>query len=77
MTPTNIALGLASSADGKKRTFQLLNRADATPGYHKVHLVTKQKDLVVQTREGYCAGRSFAFLATLVLPLPTTLPLAR
>jgi len=33
------------------------DKADATPGYHKIHLVTKQKDLVVQTREGYYAGR--------------------
>ena len=33
------------------------DKTDATPGYHKIHLVTKQKDLVVQTREGYYAGR--------------------
>jgi VWFA-related protein len=33
------------------------DKADAIPGYHKIHLVTKQKDLVVQTREGYYAGR--------------------
>jgi VWFA-related protein len=33
------------------------DKADATPGYHKIHLITKQKDLVVQTREGYYAAR--------------------
>jgi VWFA-related protein len=33
------------------------DKTDATPGYHKIHLVTKQKDLVVQTREGYYAVR--------------------
>jgi VWFA-related protein len=33
------------------------DKTDATPGYHKIHLVTKQKDLMVQTREGYYAGR--------------------
>jgi VWFA-related protein len=32
-------------------------KPDATPGYHKIHLVTKQKDLVVQTREGYYAAQ--------------------
>ena len=26
-------------------------------GYHKIHLTTKQKDLVVQAREGYYADR--------------------
>ena len=29
------------------------DRADAGPGYHKIRLLTKQKGLVVQTREGY------------------------
>ncbi len=29
------------------------DRADAGSGYHKIHLMTKQKGLVVQTREGY------------------------
>jgi VWFA-related protein len=33
------------------------DKADATPGYHKIRLITKQKDLVVQTREGYYAAR--------------------
>jgi VWFA-related protein len=33
------------------------DKVDAAPGYHKIHLTTKQKDLVVQTREGYYAGR--------------------
>jgi VWFA-related protein len=32
-------------------------KADATPGYHKISLTVKQKDLVVQTREGYYADR--------------------
>jgi VWFA-related protein len=32
-------------------------KADATPGYHKINLTVKQKDLVVQTREGYYADR--------------------
>jgi VWFA-related protein len=27
--------------------------ADSGPGYHKIHLTTKQKDQVVQTRQGY------------------------
>lgn len=27
------------------------------PGYHKLHLATKQKELTVQAREGYYAGR--------------------
>ena len=30
---------------------------DAGLGYHKIHLATKQKDLTVQTREGYYADR--------------------
>jgi VWFA-related protein len=30
-------------------------KADAAPGYHKIHLTVKQKDLLVQTREGYYA----------------------
>lgn len=30
-------------------------KADYGPGYHKVHLTTKQKDLAVQTRDGYYA----------------------
>lgn len=29
------------------------DKLDATPGYHKLHLAVKQKDLVVQTRDGY------------------------
>ena len=29
------------------------NRADNGSDYHKIHLVTKQKDLVVQARDGY------------------------
>jgi VWFA-related protein len=33
------------------------DKPDATPGYHKIHLVTKQKDLAVQTREGYYAAQ--------------------
>jgi len=33
------------------------DKPDATPGYHKIHLVTKQKELAVQTREGYYAAR--------------------
>jgi VWFA-related protein len=32
------------------------DKVDAAPGYHKIHLTVKQKDLVVQTREGYYAG---------------------
>ena len=32
------------------------DRADLT-GYHKIHLATKQKDLVVRAREGYYADR--------------------
>src|SRR5580658_2836445 len=33
------------------------DKPDATPGYHKIHLVTKQKELAIQTREGYYAAR--------------------
>jgi VWFA-related protein len=33
------------------------DKADVAPGYHKIHLTVKQKDLVVQTREGYYADR--------------------
>ena len=36
------------------------DKADATPGYHKIHLTTTQKDLVVQTRDGYYSGGSAA-----------------
>ncbi len=32
-------------------------KADATPGYHKIQLTVKQKDLIVQTRAGYYLGR--------------------
>jgi VWFA-related protein len=32
-------------------------KSDATPGYHKIHLTVKQKDLAVQTRDGYYADR--------------------
>jgi len=28
-------------------------QTDATAGYHKIHLTTKQKDLIVQARDGY------------------------
>jgi VWFA-related protein len=31
-------------------------KADAASGYHKISLTTKQKDLVVQTRDGYYIG---------------------
>jgi VWFA-related protein len=31
--------------------------ADSGYGYHKIHLTTKQKDLTVQTRDGYYAQR--------------------
>ena len=31
--------------------------ADITPGYHKIHLATKQKDMTVQSRDGYYADR--------------------
>jgi hypothetical protein len=27
--------------------------ADVASGYHKIHLATKQKDMTVQTRDGY------------------------
>ena len=30
-----------------------LDRADTGPSYHKIRLMTKQKDLLVQTRDGY------------------------
>jgi len=30
---------------------------DAAPGYHKIHLTAKPKELVVQTREGYYAAQ--------------------
>ncbi len=30
---------------------------DVQPGYHKIHLATKQKDMTVQTRDGYYADR--------------------
>ena len=32
------------------------DRTDATTGYHKIHLTTRQKDLVVQARDGYYSG---------------------
>ena len=32
------------------------DKADTAPGYHKIHLTTTQKDLVVQTRDGYYSG---------------------
>ena len=32
------------------------DKADAAPGYHKIHLTTTQKALVVQTRAGYYTG---------------------
>jgi VWFA-related protein len=32
------------------------DKTDATTGYHKIHLTTKQKELVVQTRDGYYVG---------------------
>ncbi len=32
------------------------DKADAAPGYHKIHLTTTQKDLVVQARDGYYSG---------------------
>ena len=31
--------------------------AEAGPGYHKILVTTKQKDLIVQTRDGYYADR--------------------
>ncbi|MGA7921678.1 MAG: VWA domain-containing protein [Candidatus Acidiferrales bacterium] len=33
------------------------DKTDVSPGYHKIHLTVKQKDLVVQTREGFYARR--------------------
>jgi VWFA-related protein len=33
------------------------DKTDASPGYHKIHLTVKQKDLVVQTREGFYGQR--------------------
>jgi VWFA-related protein len=33
------------------------DKADTAPGYHKIHLSAAQKDLIVQTREGYYADR--------------------
>ena len=30
---------------------------DVAPGYHKIHLAAKQKDMTVQTRDGYYADR--------------------
>lgn len=33
------------------------DKVDATPGYHKIQLTVKQKDLIVQTRAGYYLGR--------------------
>jgi len=33
------------------------DKADTAPGYHKIHLTVSQKDLVVQTRDGYYAER--------------------
>ncbi len=36
------------------------DKTDAAPGYHKIHLTTTQKDLVVQTRDGYYSGGSAA-----------------
>ena len=32
-------------------------KADAGSGYHKLQLTTKQKDLTVQTREGFYVGQ--------------------
>jgi VWFA-related protein len=32
------------------------DKADATPGYHRITLTTTNKDYIVQTREGYYAG---------------------
>jgi VWFA-related protein len=29
---------------------------DVAPGYHKIHLATKQKEMTVQTRDGYYSG---------------------
>ena len=36
------------------------DKADAAPGYHKIHLTTTQKDLVVQTRDGYYSAGTAA-----------------
>ena len=36
------------------------DKSDAAPGYHKIHLTTTQKDLVVQAREGYYSGDNAA-----------------
>jgi VWFA-related protein len=33
------------------------DRADTGAGYHKIHLTTKQKDLIVQARDGYYAQK--------------------
>ena len=33
------------------------DKADVAPGYHKIHLTVKPKDLTVQTRDGYYAER--------------------
>ena len=33
------------------------DRANAGAGYHKIRLKTKQKDLIVQTRDGYYGER--------------------
>jgi VWFA-related protein len=33
------------------------DRADVGAGYHKIRLMTKKKDLIVQARDGYYAGR--------------------
>jgi VWFA-related protein len=33
------------------------DKGDSAPGYHKIHLSANQKDLSVQTREGYYADR--------------------
>ena len=30
---------------------------DVAPGYHKIHLTTKQKDMTVQTRDGYYSDK--------------------
>ncbi|HXW18500.1 MAG TPA: hypothetical protein VEJ39_09360, partial [Candidatus Acidoferrales bacterium] len=34
------------------------DKASASAGYHKLHLVTKQKDLAVQSRDGYYSDSS-------------------
>jgi VWFA-related protein len=36
------------------------DKADAAPGYHKIHLTTTQKDLVVQARDGYYSSGNAA-----------------